>query len=61
MAPGRPRTKNKFELSEGEWYDLEVKQIGNSKVQVETAKKKTENISEWNYLPPMGHCSDIVR
>ena len=56
-----PRRRKKLNLDEGEWYDLEVKQFGNSKTQMETAKKKQENISEWNYLPPMGHCSDILK
>ena len=56
-----PRRSKKVELDDGEWFDLEVKQVGNSKTQFETAKKKQENISEWNYLPPMGHCSDIFK
>ena len=56
-----PRRRKSLELSDGEWYDLEVKQVGNSKTQVETAKKKQENITEWNYLPPMGHCSDTIK
>ena len=61
--PARSRGKSpaKLQVDGGDWYDLEVKQFGNSKVQVETAKKKLENISDWNYLPPMGHSSDIVK
>ena len=59
MAP--PRIKSKLELDQGDWYELEVKQVGNSKTQIETGKKKQENISEWNYLPPMGHCSDVLK
>ena len=63
MAPAKSRGQSqpKLQLDDGEWYDLEVKQVSNSKVQVETAKKKTENISDWNYLPPKGHSSDIVK
>lgn len=50
-----------LDLQNAEWFDLEVKQYGNSKTVFETAKAKQENVAEWNYLPPMGHCSDIVK
>ena len=59
--PQRRRKPVKLDLENSEWFDLEVKQYGNSKTAFETAKAKQENITEWSYLPPMGHCSDIVK
>ena len=59
MAPRRRISV--LQLETAEWFDLEVKQVKNSKIAFETGKSKQDNVEDWNYLPPMGHCSDIVK
>ena len=61
MAPKRNTRLEKINLENASWFDLEVKQCSNSKTQFETAKKKQENVDNWNFVPPMGHASDIVK
>ena len=61
MAPKRNVRFDKINLNNSEWFDLEVKQCVNSKTQFETAKKKQENVDDWNFVPPMGHSSDVVK
>ena len=61
MALRRQTRINQINLENSSWFDLEVKQCKNSKTQFETAKKKQEDIEDWNFVPPMGHASDVVK